>query len=145
MATRINSRNFDSEVKKIINNIIPGCKNVYIKVGYFYFSGFSLIAKTLADKNVKILVGIEADKKTGDLVRSEKNIQANYLKNFLKRVDEDEILDKPEERDAYFIFKNKLKDGSLEVRQNKRTDHSKEFNSFRLYNQSRNKHSSSRP
>jgi superfamily II DNA or RNA helicase len=127
MATRINSRNFDSEVKKIINNIIPGCKNVYIKVGYFYFSGFSLIAKTLADKNVKILVGIEADKKTGDLVRSEKNIQANYLKNFLKRVDEDEILDKPEERDAYFIFKNKLKDGSLEVRQNKRTDHSKEF------------------
>ena len=74
MATRISSRNFDTEVKKIINNIIPGCKNIYIRVGYFYFSGFSLIAKSLKDKNVKILVGIETDKKTNDLIKSEKNI-----------------------------------------------------------------------
>ncbi len=57
MATRISSRNFDTEVKKIINNIIPGCKNIYIRVGYFYFSGFSLIAKSLKDKR-DIQIGI---------------------------------------------------------------------------------------
>lgn len=127
MATRISSRNFDTEVKKIINNIIPGCKNIYIRVGYFYFSGFSLIAKSLKDKNIKILVGIESDKKTTDIVKSEKEIGEEYLRKFSETVDRDEILDKPEERDSYFIFKKKLKDGTLEVRQNKRTDHSKEF------------------
>ncbi|WP_075482652.1 helicase-related protein [Candidatus Pelagibacter communis] len=127
MATRISSRNFDTEVKKIINNIIPGCKNIYIRVGYFYFSGFSLIAKSLKDKNIKILVGIESDQKTTNIVKSEKEISEEYLKKFSETVDKDEILDKPEERDSYFIFKKKLKDGTLEVRQNKRIDHSKEF------------------
>ena len=117
MATRISSRNFDTEVKKIINNIIPGCKNIYIRVGYFYFSGFSLIAKSLKDKNIKILVGIESDKKTTDIVKSEKEISEEYLRKFSEIVDKDEILDKPEERDSYFIFKKKLKDGTLEVRQ----------------------------
>ena len=127
MATRISSRNFDTEVKKIINNIIPGCKNFYIRVGYFYFSGFSLIAQSLKDKNIKILVGIESDQKTTNIVKSEKEISEEYLRKFSETVDKDEILDKPEERDSYFIFKKKLKDGTLEVRQNKRVDHSKEF------------------
>ncbi len=127
MATRISSRNFDTEVKKIINNIIPGCKNIYIRVGYFYFSGFSLIAQSLKDKNIKILVGIESDQETTDIVKSEKEISEEYLRKFSETVDKDEILDKPEERDSYFIFKKKLKDGTLEVRQNKRVDHSKEF------------------
>ena len=127
MATRISSRNFDTEVKKIINNIIPGCKNIYIRVGYFYFSGFSLIAQSLKDKNIKILVGIESDQKTTNIVKSEKEISEEYLRKFSETVDKDEILDKPEERDSYFIFKKKLKDGTLEVRQNKRVDHSKEF------------------
>ena len=116
MTTVITSRNYDREVEKIINNIIPGCKSINIRVGYFYFSGFSLIAKSLIDKNIKILVGMEADKTTND-----------YLRKFSETVDKDEILDKPEERDAYFIFKKKLKDGSLEIRQNKKPDHSKVF------------------
>ena len=116
MTTVITSRNYDKEVLNIINNIIPGCKNIYIRVGYFYFSGFSLIAKTLKDKNIKILVGMEADRTTND-----------YLRKFSETVDKDEILDKPEERDAYFVFKNKLRDGSLEIRQNKTPDHSKVF------------------
>ena len=116
MSTIITSRNFNKEVLNIINNIIPGCKNIYIRVGYFYFSGFSLIAKSLKDKNIKILVGMEADKTTND-----------YLRKFSETVDKDEILDKPEERDAYFVFKEKLKNGSLEIRQNKNQDHSKVF------------------
>ncbi len=116
MSTIITSRNYDREVLNIINNIIPGCKNIYIRVGYFYFSGFSLIAKSLIKKNIKILVGMEADKTTND-----------YLRNFSNTVDKDEILDKPVERDAYFIFKNKLKDGTLEIRQNITPDHSKVF------------------
>ena len=33
MAVRISSRNFDAQVKNIINNVIPGCSNIYIRVG----------------------------------------------------------------------------------------------------------------
>ena len=109
MATRINSRNFDSEIKKIVNDIIPGCKNLYFHVGYFYFSGFSLIAKSIEKKNIKILVGMGADKTVTGLSKSKKDQRLDYLKKLSEEVDKNEILDKPEERDAYFIFKKKYK------------------------------------
>ena len=127
MATRINSRNFNAEVNKIINDIIPGCKNLYFHVGYFYFSGFSLIANSIKDKNVKILVGMEADQTIQDLSKSKKEKRLDYYRKLSEEVDQNEILDKPEERDSYFIFKKKILDGSLEVRQSRGPSHQKEF------------------
>ena len=127
MATRINKRNFDYEINKIVNNIIPGCKNLFFHVGYFYFSGFSLIAKSVENKNIKILVGMEADETIIDLSKSKKDRKFDYLMKLSEEVDKNEILDKPNERDAYFIFKKKIQDGSLEVRQSKRPSHQKEF------------------
>jgi superfamily II DNA or RNA helicase len=127
MAKRINSRNFDTEIKKIVNDIIPACKNLYFHVGYFYFSGFSLIAKSIENKNIKILVGMATDKTITSLSQSNKEKRIDYLRKLSEEVDKNEILDKPEERDAYFIFKKKLKNGSLEVRQTKKLSHSKEF------------------
>lgn len=127
MAIRIDSKNFDNQVKNIINNIIPGCSNIYIRVGYFFFSGFSLIAKSIAAKNIKILVGIGADKKVHGLVKSTKQKRKNYLEEFVQNVDRDNILGKSDEQDAYFIFKEKLLNGSLEIRQQNEEDHSKEF------------------
>ena len=127
MAIRIDSKNFDNQVKNIINNIIPGCSNIYIRVGYFFFSGFSLIANSIAAKNVKILVGIGADKKIHGLVKSTKQRRKNYLEKFVENVDRDNILGKSDEQDAYYIFKEKLLNGSLEIRQQNEEDHSKEF------------------
>ena len=127
MTTVITSRNYDSEVQKIINNIIPGCKSINIRVGYFYFSGFSLIAKSIVNKNIKILVGMGTDNKITDLSKSNKEKRIDYLRKLSEEVDKNEILDKPEERDSYFIFKKKIQDGSLEVRQTKRPSHTKEF------------------
>ena len=127
MATRINKRNFESEINKIVNDIIPGCKNLFFHVGYFYFSGFSLIAKSIENKNIKILVGMEADQTVTELSKSKNDKRFNYLRKLSEEVDKNEILDKPEERDAYFIFKKKIQDGSLEVRQSKNPSHQKEF------------------
>ena len=127
MAIRINSRNFDSEIKKLVNDKIPACKNLYFHVGYFYFSGFSLIAKSIENKNIKILVGMGTDDKITNLSKSNKEKRIDYLKQLSEEVDKNEILDKPEERDSYFIFKKKIQDGSLEVRQTKRPSHTKEF------------------
>ena len=125
MATPIDSKNFDTKIKDIINNIIPGCDNLYFNVAYFYFSGFKLIAKSIENKNIKILVGLEADQIITNLSKKEKTF--NYLKTLSTKIDKDEILDKPEERDAYFIFKKKLQNGSLEIRQSKNPSHTKEF------------------
>src|SRR6056300_1043933 len=120
MATRINSRNFDTEIKKLVNDKIPACKNLYFHVGYFYFSGFSLIAKSIENKNIKILVGMGADKTITSLSKSDKEKRIDYLRKLSEEVDKNEILDKPEERDSYFIFKKKIQNGSLEVRQTKK-------------------------
>jgi superfamily II DNA or RNA helicase len=127
MATRINSRNFDTEIKKLVNDKIPACKNLYFHVGYFYFSGFSLIAKSIENKNIKILVGMGADKTITNLSKSDKEKRIDYLRQLSEEVDKNEILDKPEERDSYFIFKKKIQNGSLEVRQTKKPSHPKEF------------------
>ena len=127
MATRINSNNFDTEIKKLVNDKIPACKNLYFHVGYFYFSGFSLIAKSIVNKNIKILVGMGTDNKITDLSKSNKEKRIDYLRKLSEEVDKNEILDKPEERDSYFFFKKKIQDGSLEVRQTKRPSHTKEF------------------
>ena len=125
MATPIDSKNFDTKIKEIIKNIIPICDNIYFNVAYFYFSGFKLIAKSIENKNIKILVGLEADQIIQNLSKKEKAF--NYLKTLSTKIDKDEILDKPEERDAYFIFKKKLKNGSLEIRQTKEPSHAKEY------------------
>ncbi len=127
MATRINSNNFDTEIKKLVNDKIPACKNLYFHVGYFYFSGFSLIAKSIVNKNIKILVGMGTDNKITDLTKSNKEKRIDYLRKLSEEVDKNEILDKPEERDSYFIFKKKIQNGSLEVRQTKKPSHTKEF------------------
>ena len=127
MATRINSRNFDTEIKKLVNDKIPACKNLYFHVGYFYFSGFSLISKSIENKNIKILVGMSTDDKITNLSKSNKEKRIDYLRQLSEEVDKNEILDKPEERDSYFIFKKKIQNGSLEVRQTKKPSHTKEF------------------
>ena len=127
MATRINSRNFDTEIKKLVNDKIPACKNLYFHVGYFYFSGFSLISKSIENKNIKILVGMGTDDKITNLSKSNKEKRIDYLRQLSEEVDKNEILDKPEERDSYFIFKKKIQNGSLEVRQTKKPSHTKEF------------------
>ena len=43
-------------LSEIINSILPTCDNAYFLVGYFYFSGFKELYKTLKDTNLRILV-----------------------------------------------------------------------------------------
>ena len=126
---RINSKNYDKEILNIITNVIPACSSIYITAAYFYFSGFSLIAKSLADKkiNLKVLVGLEADSTIHNLVKSETSRRIDYFEKFDKKVNEEDSLDKFEEQEAYFIFKKKLEDGSLQIRQLNHPTHSKEY------------------
>ena len=125
---RIDSKNFDTKIKDIITNCIPACSNIYFRVGYFYFSGFSLIANELKNKNVKILIGLETDQTTQNLIsKSKEEIQNNYFENFIKFADKESNLESIDEQDAYFIFEKKLRDGSLEIRQQIKGNHAKEY------------------
>lgn len=129
MVQRITSKNYDSTIKDIIQNCIPSCKNIYFRVGYFYFSGFSLIAEVIKNKNVKILIGMETDNEVSSLVnKSNQEIQNNYFNSFLEKADKDRVLDSADEQDAYFIFEEKLRNGTLEIKQQiSGSDHSKEY------------------
>lgn len=125
---RIDSSNFNSEIKKILNEVIPSCHTIYIRVGYFYFSGFSLIAEALENKKVKVLVGMSPDKTITDLIKKSKEvIKKSYLDQLIKNVDENAILDNYAEQKSFYIFQKKIKDGSLEIRQQIEADHAKEY------------------
>lgn len=125
---RIDSLNFDSQIKRILNEVIPSCHTVYIRVGYFYFSGFALIAEALENKKVKVLVGMSPDKTITDLIKKSKEvIKKSYLEQLIKNVDENAILDNYSEQKSFYIFQKKIKDGSLEIRQQIEADHAKEY------------------
>ena len=56
----------DNKTKKmadVINNVMPFAKNLYFRTGYFFFSGYKEIYKNLKNKNVKILVGKDIQKR----------------------------------------------------------------------------------
>lgn len=46
-----------------LKDILPNCDKVDALVGYFYFSGFRDLHNELKDKQIRILVGMDIDKK----------------------------------------------------------------------------------
>ena len=44
-----------------LSNALQTSDSIDICVGYFYFSGFQLLAEELRDKKIRILVGMEID------------------------------------------------------------------------------------
>lgn len=118
MSELIKQHNYSRELTSLINNVIPGCDSIYISVGYFYFSGFSLIAESLKDKKVKILVGMETDINP-NLVRDK------YFSDLRENISTSDDLEK--ELSAYKIFERKLIDGSLEIARSKKERHDKVY------------------
>ncbi len=46
-----------------LKTILPNCDRIDALVGYFYFSGFRDLHNELKDKQIRILVGMDIDKK----------------------------------------------------------------------------------
>lgn len=128
-------------------NALSTAEKIDIQVGYFYFSGFELLAKHLKDKQVRILVGKQIDpnavpnivsmqQKTGkpvDLERfqswdtfvSRTEQKSKYFEGFSKLFNESQVFDSPESQEAYKIFEQKIIDGSLQIKLTNNDDHSK--------------------
>ncbi len=119
--------NTEKTVSEIQKEILPKCDEFYVQVGYFWFSGFEEIYKSLKDKKIKIIIGINYDQQIYNLTSSSA-IKQRYF-NFLSNdINTTEILDQKIRLDSHNLFVEKIKNGSLEIRCDpEKNDHSKFF------------------
>ena len=119
--------------------------SIDICVGYFYFSGFQMIAEQLKDKKIRILVGLEVDPKLiPDIVKNSRDpnvsfampapwpptssalqLKQNYMDALVGFVNDSDAFDSEVSTSIFDMFIEKIQDGSLEIRKTKNPEHSK--------------------
>ena len=138
-------------MEKALLNALPDADRIDILTAYFYFSGFTRLAKDLKDKKIRILVGktIEPDaadelanaiknnpdtdldpyqSRNQNLTRSQR--KEHFTESFIKLFNKSalsEAFDDTEGQEAFKIFEEKLKDGSLEIRITEKPNHAKMY------------------
>ena len=121
-------RNTEKTVSKIQSEILPNCDEFFVQVGYFWFSGFDEIYKSLKDKKIRITIGINYDPKISELIQSSSAIKERYFSYLSNDINTTEILDQKIRLDSHNLFVEKIKNGSLEIRCDpEKNDHSKFF------------------
>lgn len=132
-----------------LKNALQSAESVDIEVGFFYFSGFELLAEELKDKRVRIIVGKYIDpecvpeialrhKNEGDnfdlepfmprrAVNSNLEKKEFYTKGFVNLVNDTSLFDSSDSQKALKIFISKIEDGSLELAMASRVEHGKMY------------------
>jgi superfamily II DNA or RNA helicase/HKD family nuclease len=125
-----------------LKTILPKCDKIDALVGYFYFSGFQDLHNELKDKQIRILVGMDIDKKiiekvsvlkdlnfdshvVNTQITSRSGAKDDYIENFSHIFNDTDYFDNENSQKAFEIFLNKIKDGSLEIKKTAEPDHSK--------------------
>lgn len=125
-----------------LKEILPNCDRIDALVGYFYFSGFRDLHHELKDKQIRILVGMDIDKKiidkissfedlnldefeTGTRISTRSGARVEYIENFSKIFNDTDYFDSEESQQAFEIFLKKIQDGSLQIKKTAQADHSK--------------------
>ena len=126
-------------------NALQTSDSIDICVGYFYFSGFQMMAKQLKDKKIRILVGLEVDPKLiPDIVKNSRDqdvsfampapwpptssalqLKQNYMDALVGFVNDSDAFDSEDSASIFEMFIEKIKDGSLEIRKTKNPEHAK--------------------
>ncbi|MDQ5981635.1 MAG: hypothetical protein QG570_385 [Patescibacteria group bacterium] len=141
--------NKNQTMHQALINALTTSDRIDIQVGYFYFSGFELLAEHLKDKQVRILVGKQIDpkavpniismqQKTGKPVELERfqswdtfisrtEQKDKYFEGFSKLFNESQVFDDPESQKAYKIFEQKIIDGSLQIKLTNTDEHGKMY------------------
>lgn len=141
--------NKDKTMLQALKNALQSAESVDIEVGFFYFSGFELLAEELRDKHVRIIVGKYIDPECiPDIVLRHKNNDDNfdlepfmprravnsrsekkefYTKGFVKLVNDTSLFDSSDSQKALKIFISKIEDGSLELVMASRVEHGKMY------------------
>lgn len=128
-----------------LSNALETSNSIDICVGYFYFSGFQLLAEKLQDKKIRVLVGMEIDpeciqeivtnSREDDVsleryaprrqTNSALQLKQNYMDALVGFVNDSDTFDTEESESAFDMFVTKIKDGTLEIRKTKKDFHGK--------------------
>jgi SNF2 family DNA or RNA helicase len=144
--------NQNQTLEEALKNTLPQTENIDILTGYFYFSGFSMLASELHDKKIRILIGRSIDPAAIDSLsaairnRPETNLdrfqsrdwesmnrtqrRKHYINSFVGLYNKSalsESFDGTDNQTMQLIFEEKLKNGSLEIRMTADDDHSKVY------------------
>ena len=124
-------------LSEIIKSILPKTKNISFLVGYFYFSGFAEIYQGLKDKHLCVLVGLEIEQDMVNRVREVEyhtefkrtrgELKATFYDSLVDLFNETNYFDSVEKQEAFKLFFEKIKNGSLEIRKTKESNHAKMY------------------
>jgi superfamily II DNA or RNA helicase len=135
------SSEFITNQKKLLStifkDILPSANSMDALVGYFYFSGFEEIYKNIRDKKVRILVGLDAEKGTVNVIKeveiiggnsahiSNDEIRRKYFCDFVDIFNSSDYFDNKVNQEAFRIFVAKINKGELEIKKTKEPNHAK--------------------
>ena len=128
-----------------LSNALQTSDSIDICVGYFYFSGFQLLAEQLKGKKIRILVGMEIDPECiPEIVKNSREkdvsleryaprkptssalqLKQNYMDSLVGFVNDSDTFDSEESTSTFDMFISKISDGSLVIRKTKEDFHGK--------------------
>ncbi len=137
--------NVNQTLQEALANALSSADSVDIAAGFFYFSGFQTLVNELRDKKLRILVGLEIDPelisqvsqyaKEGDedLTRwqprrpttSRTALKQNYIDSLVGFMNDSDIFDSDTSVNAYDIYREKIENGTLEIRKTLKPYHGK--------------------
>ncbi len=127
--------NEEKLLSDVVRNILPCSEKLYFLIGYFYFSGFQEIYQNVKDKQIKILVGLEIEQDLRNRIRefefiqevnnSRGQIRKDYYKSLITLFNDTDFFDSEERQEAFTLFLNKIKDGTLEIKKTSQPNHAK--------------------
>ena len=130
----------ESSLSSRVQNLTRASKKLDFLVGYFFFSGFCEIYNDIADKPLRILVGMDAEVDLNNCIveyttnlgekkiaESKLNVRKKYFESLQKIINKADSLDSSEFEKSYHLFVKKLENGTLEVRKTKEPNHAKMY------------------
>jgi ERCC4-related helicase len=125
--------NINTQLSEYITNTLPDTEKFQALVGYFYFSGFAELYNGLKEKKVEILVGMNTDMLTYEVVELQRdfegkwiaNIRSTFISKLTEQINKAEYFDTKEAKEWFDVFLKKIEDKTLELRQCKEPNHSK--------------------
>lgn len=129
----------ENSLSNVISLILPSkAKSMDFLVGYFYFSGLKEIYQYIEDKPMRILVGMEMEhdliQRTSEIdffaqhkTSSRQESKRQFYESLVKLFNESDYFENDSEAEAFRIYYQKIKEGSLEIRKTKDPCHAKMY------------------
>jgi superfamily II DNA or RNA helicase/HKD family nuclease len=139
--------NVGRTLRTSLANALQAADRIDIAVGFFYLSGFAVLAEQLRDKHVRVLVGMEIDPtaipELAQLARNEDveltpwqprrpttsltALHDNYVEALVGFINDSDIFDATATTSALDLFIEKIENGSLEIRKTIKPEHAKYY------------------